>query len=109
MAPAGFGKTLEQGFFVGIQVQDIALDMPVAHFLEQFRKTRQVAWQVTCVDGHRYQRLRQLGVDQGALGQFRQQAGGQVVDAIEAAVLKHVEGCAFTGAGAATDNDHAHF
>ncbi|MNE89206.1 hypothetical protein D3C80_1865940 [compost metagenome] len=67
-----------------------------------------MAGQVTRVDGHRYQWLGQFVVDQGTFGQFRQQAGWQVVNAVIAVVLQYIEGCAFTGAGAAADDDQAH-
>ena len=71
---AGFRKTFEQGFFVGVQIQHIALDMPAADFFQQFGKPRQVTRQVTRIDGYGNQRLCQLGVNQRAFGQFRQQA-----------------------------------
>jgi hypothetical protein len=67
-----------------------------------------VAGQVACINGHGHQRLCQFGVDQCAFGQFRQQAGRQVVDAVVAVVLKDIEGGAFTRAGAAADDDQAH-
>jgi hypothetical protein len=64
-----------------------------------------VAGQVARIDRYGHQRLRQLGVNQRPLGQFRQQAGWQVVDAIETVVFKDGEGSAFTGAGASADYD----
>ena len=96
VAATGFRKALEQRFFVGIQVQHVAMDVLGAYLFEQFREAREVAGQVACVNGHRHQRLCQLGMDQGAFCQLGQQAGRQVVDAIEAAVLKYVEGRTFT-------------
>ncbi|MNP52837.1 hypothetical protein D3C76_1472580 [compost metagenome] len=70
--------------------------MAAAHFGQQFGETRQVTWQVARIDGYGNQRLRQLGVNQRALGQFGQQTGRQVVDAVVAVVLEDVEGGTFT-------------
>ncbi|MNP22340.1 hypothetical protein D3C76_1150100 [compost metagenome] len=108
MTPAGFRETFEQGFLVGIQVQDIALDVTAAHFCQQLGETRQVTGQVARIDGYGNQRLGQLGVNQRSLGQFRQQPGRQVVNAVVAVVLKDVEGGTFTRAGTTADDDQAH-
>ncbi|MOA57499.1 hypothetical protein D3C78_1816920 [compost metagenome] len=75
---------------------------------KQFGKACQVARQVARIDGHGYQRLRQFGVNQRAFGQFRQQTCGQVVDAVKAVVLKHIQSRTFTRAGTAADDDQAH-
>ncbi|MDT4876460.1 hypothetical protein FQZ97_1118960 [compost metagenome] len=108
VAPAGFREALEQRFVIGIEVQDVALDMHVPRFLEQFRETLQLARQVARVDGHRDLRVQQFGVQQGALRQIGQQAGRQVVDAIETVVLEHIERRALARAGQAADDDQAH-
>ncbi|MCY1250678.1 hypothetical protein D9M72_643370 [compost metagenome] len=108
MAPAGFREALEQRFVIGIEIQDVALDMLVPRFLEQFREALQLARQVARVDGHRDLRVQQFGVQQGALRQIRQQTGRQVVDAIEAVVLEHIERRALARAGKAADDDQAH-
>ncbi|MNG15195.1 hypothetical protein D3C84_990060 [compost metagenome] len=70
--------------------------MPAANFFEQFRKPAQVARQVARINRDGNQRLWQFGVDQRAFGQFRQQPGGQVVDAVIAVVLENIERGAFT-------------
>ncbi|MNC66437.1 hypothetical protein D3C75_1168310 [compost metagenome] len=67
-----------------------------------------MAGQVAGVNGNGHQRLHQLGMNQRSFGQFRQQAGRQIVDAVVAVVLKNIEGGAFTRAGTATDDDQAH-
>ncbi|MCY1346899.1 hypothetical protein D9M69_329970 [compost metagenome] len=108
MAPAGLGEALEQGLVVGIEEQHVTVDMPGADLVEQFGKALQLAGQVACVDRHGDQRLEQFGVQQGALGQFRQQQRRQVVDAVVAVVLQDIEGGALAGAGAAADDDQAH-
>ncbi|VVN64164.1 hypothetical protein PS685_04558 [Pseudomonas fluorescens] len=61
--------------------------------------------QVARIDRNGHQWLGQFSVNQRAFGQFRQQAGWQVVDAIETVVFKDGEGSAFTGAGASADYD----
>jgi hypothetical protein len=108
MATTGFGETLEQGFFVGVQIQDIALDVLGPNFFKQFGKARQMTRQVARIDRYGDQRLRQLGVNQCAFGQFRQQACRQVVDAVIAVVLKDIQSRTFTRAGTAADDDQAH-
>jgi len=71
VASTGFGEALEQGLFVGVQVQHIAMDVLGPHFFEQLRETCEVAGQVAGVDRDGDQRLRQFGVNQCAFRQFR--------------------------------------
>ncbi|MNG39426.1 hypothetical protein D3C84_1275040 [compost metagenome] len=52
--------------------------------------------------------MQQLGMQQRALGEVRQQAGRQVVDAVEAVVFQHIERRALARAGKAADDDQAH-
>ncbi|MCY1183734.1 hypothetical protein D9M73_243780 [compost metagenome] len=54
-----------------------------------------MAWQIARINRYGDLRLQQFGMDQGAFGKLGQQAGGQVVDAIEAAVLQYCEGGTF--------------
>src|SRR5690606_16981560 len=80
----------------------------IAGLGEQFGKALQLAGQVACVDGDGDLGFQQFGVQQGPFGQFGKQAGGQVVDAVEAVVLKNIEGGALARPGAAADDDQAH-
>ncbi len=67
-----------------------------------------MAGQVTCIDRDRNQGLGQFGMDQRALRELRQQAGRQIVDAIETVVFQYIQSCALAGARATADDDQAH-
>ncbi|MNE69048.1 hypothetical protein D3C80_1647470 [compost metagenome] len=82
--------------------------MPRTHLREYFREALELTGQVARIDRYGDLRMQQFGILQGALRQFGEQAGRQVVDAVEAVVLKDIEGGAFAGAGAAADDDQAH-
>ena len=89
---ACLGETLEQGLFVGIQVQHITMNMLGPDFLKQYRETFKMAGQVAGINRNGDQGLGQFSMDQRAFRQFRQQASRQVVDAIETVVLDEQNG-----------------
>ena len=108
MTSAGFGKALEQGFVFGIEIQHVAADVALAHFVEQFREALELAQQVARIDGDRHLWQQHVAMRQETLGKIRQQAGRQVVDAVETVVLKYIEGGALARARATADDDQAH-
>ncbi len=54
VAPAGFRESFEQRLVVGVEIQHIAVDVVVPHFLQQFGEALQLAGQVAGVDRHRH-------------------------------------------------------
>src|SRR5690606_35520085 len=108
MATARLRKTLEQRVVFSVEVKHVAADIALAHFLEQFWKALELAQQVARVDGHGHLRQEHVGMREKTLGQVRHEAGGKVVDAIEAVVFQGIESRTLARAGTTTGDDEAH-
>lgn len=105
---SGGTVALDQGGLGGIQKENFTVEViPAGEALDDTGKGVQVAGQVAGVDADR-QLFRVVRVAQHLFNQLRQQAGGQVVDAVETHIFKDLERRAFAGAGTAADDDQFH-
>src|SRR5690606_19561075 len=86
---------------------DFRLQGYLLELLKDLGNLLQVGGQVAGIDTDGYPW--QIGlISRYPLGQRRQQAGGQVVDAVIAVVFQHVERCTFSGTGTTADDEQFH-
>src|SRR4051794_32913483 len=105
---AGFREALDQYLVGGGEEQHVAMDARITYLLEQFREALKVTGQIACIDTDGDFRQAQIGVV-GLPGQFRQQAGRQVVDAVETTVFQKMQSGTFAGSGTSADYNQTHY
>ena len=86
-----------------LEVKHAAVDAAAAQLLDVLRERGQRGG--AGVDAHRGALLARVGEE---VDRLEEEIGGQVVDAVIARVLEHVQRDAFSGAGKTADQDELH-
>ena len=106
MLAAAFAETLEQGLAAGVEEYDVYLYILAFELFDDAGNERQVHRQIACVDTDGNVDYA-VGLGSDALGQGRQQTGGEIVDAVVAVVLQIAQHR--TLAGTRTSADYGQF
>jgi hypothetical protein len=103
--PAGFGIAPQQDLVFRVQIEHLAAQALLFQVVEQFRDRSQIVGAVARIEAYREAPVDRLIGANGMRHQRLHQAGRDVVDAVPAEILEHVERDALARSGKPADDD----
>src|SRR5581483_3291392 len=107
LAP-GFGKTPEQLIIIGNEEDHFALNPTPAQLVDELRDGGDFRRRIASVQADGRALIGRLGAAHGVRNEWLQQRRRDVVDAIKAQVLEHVQSHALTGTGQTAEDEDTH-
>ena len=108
MAAPRFAEAFDQRRAERVEIDDLDVEIHTIERQQNLWEALQVRGRIARVDADSHTLTALPIVAQRRMDQRRQQADGEVVDAVEAGILEHVERGTFTGTRTAADDDQLH-
>ena len=108
MLAAGLGEAAQQLLLARDQEQHFAVDAAALQLIDELRHGGDFRGGIARIEPDGGALVGGFGAAHGVRDERLQQRGGNVVDAVEAEVLEHVQGHALAGTRQAADDDDAH-